>query len=78
MWSNDYCRNASGNWVSSWSKLSSWTTVSDSAGYFWGIGRYTTTFDLPAGVKTISYLLSLGDVREVADVRLNGESIGTA
>jgi hypothetical protein len=59
-------------------KLVSWTTVSDSAGYFWGIGRYTTTFDLPAGAKAASYLLSLGDVREVADVRLNGESIGTA
>ncbi len=59
-------------------KLGSWTTVSDSAGYFWGIGRYTTSFDLPAGAKTASYLLSLGDVREVADIRLNGESIGTA
>lgn len=56
----------------------SWTTVSDSAGYFWGIGRYTTTFDLPAGANASSYQLSLGDVREVADVRLNGESIGTA
>ncbi|GAB3954479.1 glycosyl hydrolase [Spirosoma harenae] len=58
--------------------LSSWTTLSDSASYYWGTARYTTTFDMPDGPKPTSYQLDLGDVREVADVRLNGESVGTA
>ena len=58
--------------------LVSWTTISDSAGYFWGTARYSTTFDVPAGAKPASYELNLGDVREVAEVRLNGQPLGTA
>ncbi|QMW04268.1 glycosyl hydrolase [Spirosoma foliorum] len=58
--------------------LTSWTTLSDSASYFSGIARYTTTFDLPAGSNASTYQLNLGDVREVADVRLNGQPLGTA
>ncbi len=57
--------------------LVSWTTLSDSASYFSGTVRYTTTFDLPAGVRISDYTLDLGDVREVADVRLNGQPVGT-
>lgn len=57
-------------------QLRSWTTVSDSAGYFWGTGRYTTTFDWPGEVAT-PVTLNLGDVRDVAEVRLNGQSLGT-
>ncbi|AKD54767.1 glycosyl hydrolase [Spirosoma radiotolerans] len=60
------------------SNLVSWTTRSDSAGYFSGTARYTTTFDLPNGVTASRYVLDLGDVREVADVRLNGQPVGTA
>ncbi len=58
--------------------LKSWTTLSDSAGYFSGTGHYRTTFDLPATGITSAYTLDLGDVREVADVRLNGQPLGTA
>nr|WP_026262357.1 glycosyl hydrolase [Spirosoma panaciterrae] len=58
--------------------LTSWTTLSDSAGYFWGTARYTTTFDLPTNANASTYQLDLGDVREVADVRLNGQPVGTA
>jgi hypothetical protein len=58
--------------------LASWTTLSDSATYFSGTARYTTSFDLPAGKGASSYRLDLGDVREVAEVRLNGQPIGTA
>jgi hypothetical protein len=60
------------------SNLVSWTTLSDSAGYFSGTARYTTTFDLPNGLIASTYVLDLGDVREVADVRLNGQPVGTA
>ncbi|QJW90368.1 glycoside hydrolase [Spirosoma taeanense] len=59
--------------------LVSWTALSDSAGYFSGIGRYTTMFNLPAGQSAAqAFVLDLGDVREVADVRLNGQLLGTA
>ncbi|GAB3174016.1 glycosyl hydrolase [Telluribacter humicola] len=57
----------------------SWTSTSDSAGYFTGTARYTLRFDLPASVaNSKSVTLDLGDVREVAEVRLNGKPIGTA
>lgn len=59
--------------------LTSWTNLTDSAGYFSGGVRYTTVFDMPADQPARrAYRLDLGDVREVADVRLNGQSVGTA
>ncbi|GAB2791651.1 glycosyl hydrolase [Rhabdobacter roseus] len=60
-------------------QLTSWTTLSDSAGYFSGTARYTLRFDAPAQVlKSKTLTLDLGDVREVAHVRLNGKEVGTA
>jgi len=59
--------------------LTSWTTLGDSAAYFWGKATYTTTFDRPAGLPAKEGVrLDLGDVREVAEVRLNGRPLGTA
>ena len=40
-------------------------------------GRYTLQFDLPA-IAADEWLLDLGDVRESARVRINGEDAGTA
>jgi hypothetical protein len=60
-------------------KLSSWASLSDSASYFSGTARYSLTFDVPKGFDTRKKaVLDLGDVREVADVTLNGQKIGTA
>ncbi|SFC20549.1 glycosyl hydrolase [Spirosoma endophyticum] len=60
-------------------KLVSWTTLSDSAPYFSGQAHYVTTINVPATADTSrAYTLDLGDVREVAEVRLNGQPIGTA
>ncbi len=60
-------------------KLSSWEDLSDAASYFSGTARYSLEFDLPAGVNTQKkMILDLGDVREVADVTINGQKIGTA
>ena len=60
-------------------KLGSWAVLSDSASYFSGTARYTLTFDLPNGFNTRKKaILDLGDVREVADVTINGQKIGTA
>ncbi len=65
--------------TASLSNLVSWTTLADSAAYFWGKGRYKTTFNLAEPVEpTQTYQLDLGDVREVAEVRLNGQTVGTA
>ena len=60
--------------------LESWTKNGDpEAGRFAGTARYRTTFDLPAslGRPPAAMLLSLGDVRHSARVRLNGRELGT-
>lgn len=59
-------------------KLVSWTTLPDSAVYFSGTARYSITFDLPRDATSATDVdLVLGDVREVADVKLNGVHVGT-
>lgn len=62
------------------SVLKSWTELADEkAKYFGGTGVYTTSFDLPANWnEKESFLLKLGDVRESADVYINGKLIGNA
>ncbi|MEO6286428.1 MAG: glycosyl hydrolase [Dyadobacter sp.] len=60
-------------------ELKSWTTLPDSAEYFSGTATYQIRFDVPANVlKRGAYGLDLGDVREVANVKLNGKPLGTA
>ncbi|KQS25550.1 glycosyl hydrolase [Dyadobacter sp. Leaf189] len=60
------------------SRLSSWTTLPDSAEYFSGKAKYQVTFDLPAEIlKGKSFELDLGDVRESAFVKINGKELGT-
>jgi hypothetical protein len=59
-------------------KLTSWTMQEDSAAqYFSGTGVYTLQFTLPPKTDVSkSFLLDLGDVREIAQVTLNGVDIG--
>ena len=59
--------------------LTSWSASSDPVvRYFSGIGSYQTTFDVPADRvrKDLRCLLNLGVVRDVAEVRINGWSVG--
>lgn len=60
--------------------LRSWVLPGDTTtGWFSGTGRYALRFSLPAGFpKNQPLALDLGDVREVAEVRLNGRDLGTA
>jgi hypothetical protein len=59
-------------------KLDSWTDLPDSAVYFSGTARYTVSFDMPkAAINKKTIQLDLGDVREVASVRINGKDVGT-
>ncbi|GAB4046864.1 glycosyl hydrolase [Spirosoma litoris] len=45
--------------------------------YFSGTATYDNSFDLPARGKNASYLLDLGDVKNIAEVIVNGKSVGT-
>lgn len=59
-------------------KTGSWTILSDTARYFSGTARYSTNFDMTAEVlASKNVILDLGDVREVAAVKINGKEIGT-
>ncbi len=59
-------------------ELKSWTDLGgDEAKRFGGTARYRLEFDAPAA-KSDAWLLDLGDVRESARVRLNGQDLGTA
>lgn len=61
------------------SNLKSWTTLPDSAQYFSGKARYRIVFDVKAPLKQYENArISLGDVREVASVKLNGKDLGTS
>jgi hypothetical protein len=57
------------------SELGSWTDLGPKAEAFSGTARYTITFDHP-DPETTHWQLDLGDVRESARVRINGEDIG--
>jgi len=59
--------------------LLSWTQCSEEGIKFYsGTATYRKTFDLPNGVKKKgrSLWLDLGDVRQLAEVRLNGKNLG--
>jgi hypothetical protein len=61
-------------------RLQSWTEVDDpGVRHFSGIATYRTSFDCPAelGDRGLAATLDLGEVREVAELRLNGKTIGT-
>ena len=60
-------------------KLASWSENSDpGVKYFSGIGTYTKTFDAPAGLaKDAQVWIDLGDVKNLAEVSVNGKTLGT-
>ncbi len=58
--------------------LQSWTESSDPAvKYFSGTATYTRTFTLPKSSATNGLILDLGDVREIAEVSINGTKLNT-
>jgi hypothetical protein len=61
------------------STLSSWTNAADTmAQYFSGKARYTLRFDIDKKQAGKTGYIDLGDVRESAEVKLNGKSLGIA
>ncbi len=60
-------------------ELKSWTSLSDSAVFYTGKASYKHRFDIPENaISSKNFKLDLGDVREIAEVRINGKSIGVA
>ena len=58
--------------------LHSWTSLSDTAASFSGTARYRTTISLSADVvDSEEVVIDLGDVRESAVVKINGQLLGT-
>ncbi|MDD6209700.1 MAG: glycosyl hydrolase [Bacteroidales bacterium] len=63
-----------------WDKLTDWTKSEDfNIRYFSGIATYTTNFQLPEDIdlRKQKVFLSLGDVKNVARVHLNGKELQT-
>lgn len=61
--------------------LNSLASLSDNADpaikYFSGTARYENTIDLATVSKNASYILDLGEVKNIAEVTVNGKKIGT-
>jgi len=59
-------------------KLVSWTENTDTAiKYFSGTANYENHFDLASIDKSATYILDLGEVKNIAEVIINGKNVGT-
>jgi hypothetical protein len=64
--------------TAAFTRLQSWTeSKDDGIKYFSGIAKYEIDFEMDSVIAELRYFLDLGDVREIAEVWLNGESLGT-
>ncbi|GAB3249468.1 hypothetical protein GCM10027347_06580 [Larkinella harenae] len=59
-------------------QLASWTDNTDAGvRYFSGTATYENTINLPNLNKTGRYIIDLGDVKNIAEVAVNGKTVGT-
>ncbi|MDE6632247.1 MAG: glycosyl hydrolase family 2, partial [Muribaculaceae bacterium] len=57
--------------------VTAWTNLPvDEAKVNTATGRYKVAFELPSGIETDEWLLDLGDLRESASVKVNGNEAG--
>ena len=60
-------------------QLASWSENTDAGiKYFSGTGTYENTVNLPTVAKNKQYILDLGDVKNLAEVLVNGKNVGIA
>ena len=60
-------------------QLASWPDNTDAGiKYFSGTATYQTTFTLPAVAQTNQYVIDLGEVKNLAEVIVNGKNVGIA
>ncbi len=79
-WQVSFDPKRGGPELAEFAPLSDWTArPEDGIKYYSGTAMYRTQFDLPGTVFSSGkkLLLNLGDVRELATVRLNGRELGT-
>jgi len=57
-------------------QLQSWTGLGEDWETFSGAVVYSTTFHLPEEDAEKAFMLELGDVRETARIRINGQDLG--
>jgi hypothetical protein len=58
--------------------LTPWNESADpGVRYFSGAGTYSNTFTMPGVRKGVRYVIDLGEVKEMAEVTLNGKPLGT-
>jgi hypothetical protein len=60
-------------------KLSSWSESTDNdVKFFSGTATYDNTFNVATFDKSAKYIIDLGDVKNIAEVIINGKNVGTA
>jgi hypothetical protein len=63
--------------MATFNQLDSWTANPDKGiMYFSGTATYTKMVDVPSVKKGTTYLLDLGDVKNIAEVSVNGKNVG--
>ena len=63
--------------TATFSQLDSWTTNPDKGiMYFSGTATYSKTVNVPSVKKGDTYMLDLGDVKNMAEVSVNGKNVG--
>jgi hypothetical protein len=76
-WSVSFDPKWGGPASATFDSLASWTTRAEPGiRYYSGTATYHKSFDMPAGAAGKRLALDLGNVKELAEVRLNGRSLG--
>jgi hypothetical protein len=77
VWKVDFQAERGAPQSANFTKLQSWTENADTGiKYFSGTATYSTTFKAPKLVKGATYEIDLGEVKNLAEVVLNGKSLG--
>ena len=77
-WKVSFQKNRGAPATAEFDSLVSWTENKDKGiKYFSGTATYKTTFDAPKVDDNSELVLDLGDVKNIAEVYLNGKSLGT-
>jgi len=76
-WKVDFQPNRSAPTTATFEKLNSWSENGDAGiKYFSGTASYQNTFNLAALAKGAQYELDLGEVKNLAEVIVNGKNLG--
>ncbi len=78
-WKVNFQENRGAPSSATFEKLTSWSENADNGiKYFSGTAAYQNTFNLKKVDKKATYEIDLGDVKNIAEVIVNGKNVGTA